>query len=371
VNNAAPEGSAEPGGRTCRLSLVGDLFLGGGYTAKAAALADDLFAGIAPALRGSDIVFGNFEGTIDAAGVASAGEAAARKIRMAVDAAYLRSLRAARFNVLSLSNNHVDDGGPAGRSATMAALTAIDCTVFGAGADAHEAARMAVHRLPALAIGFIGFTSATTHPGAGDGRTPGVALLESADTFEQVRRAKAACDLLVVSLHWGDEHMPWPSPEQIRIGRRLIECGADIVAGHHAHVFQGWERWGGGVIFYGLGGITVESLRQRMQRDGRIEDYRFDPAAMHRRSVVAQVSVAGGRVAECRLLPVWIGADGRPRCERAPVRRLGYALARWVWRLPGYPRLYRARAWMGFRAWPVLRMLCSSYPWRKLARRWS
>jgi Bacterial capsule synthesis protein PGA_cap len=371
MNHGAQKGSAEPGRRSFRLSLMGDVFLGGGYTAKAAALADDLFAGIAPTLRGSDIVFGNFEGIVSAAEGVAAGETPLRKVRMAVDPAYLRGLRSARFNVLSLSNNHVDDGGPTARSATIDALAAIGCTVFGAGADAEEAGSMAVRRLPSLSIGFIGFTSATTHPGAGDGQAPGVALLESADTFERVQRAKAGCDLLVVSLHWGDEHMPWPSPEQIRVGRRLIECGADIVAGHHAHVFQGWERWGGGAIFYGLGGITVESIRQRVQRAGRVEDYRFDPAPMHRRSVVAQVSVVDGRVADCRLLPVWIAEDGRPRSERAPVRMMSYTLARWVWRLPGYPRLYRARAWIAFRALPVLRLLLSSYPWRKLVRHWS
>jgi poly-gamma-glutamate synthesis protein (capsule biosynthesis protein) len=76
------------------------------------------------------------------------------------------------------------------------------------------------------------------------------------DITAKVRRIRDAADLIVVSLHWGQEYVPVPSPQQVSMGRLLIDGGVDLVLGTHPHVLQGWERYRGGLIVYSLGNFV-------------------------------------------------------------------------------------------------------------------
>ncbi len=60
-------------------------------------------------------------------------------------------------------------------------------------------------------------------------------------------------DCLVVSLHWGFEYTEFPSPDQQRLARSLIDAGAHMVVGHHPHIVQGIEDYHAGLIAYSLG----------------------------------------------------------------------------------------------------------------------
>jgi len=65
-------------------------------------------------------------------------------------------------------------------------------------------------------------------------------------------------DRVIVSVHGGVEDSPWPSPFSREAYRSLIDSGATLVHGHHSHVPQGYEAYGDGVIFYGLGNFAVD-----------------------------------------------------------------------------------------------------------------
>jgi poly-gamma-glutamate synthesis protein (capsule biosynthesis protein) len=47
--------------------------------------------------------------------------------------------------------------------------------------------------------------------------------------LEDIKKIRDSVDLVIVSLHWGYEYTPFPSPEQVEIGRRLIDYGTDII----------------------------------------------------------------------------------------------------------------------------------------------
>jgi poly-gamma-glutamate synthesis protein (capsule biosynthesis protein) len=59
--------------------------------------------------------------------------------------------------------------------------------------------------------------------------------------------------VVVVYLHWGEERNPCPTDRQRTLARQLVEAGADVVAGSHAHVVQGSGRMGKAYVAYGLG----------------------------------------------------------------------------------------------------------------------
>ncbi|MGE0057200.1 MAG: CapA family protein, partial [Dehalococcoidia bacterium] len=70
--------------------------------------------------------------------------------------------------------------------------------------------------------------------------------------------AKQVADIVIVSVHAGVEYQDAPTAEQRRLDRAAIDAGASILLGHHAHVFQGWEVYGDGVIVYGLGNFVFD-----------------------------------------------------------------------------------------------------------------
>ena len=44
---------------------------------------------------------------------------------------------------------------------------------------------------------------------------------------------------MIINLHWWEEYVAFPSPDQQRVARQLIVCGADVIIGQHPHVVQG------------------------------------------------------------------------------------------------------------------------------------
>ncbi|MEP1558057.1 MAG: CapA family protein, partial [Lentilitoribacter sp.] len=79
-----------------------------------------------------------------------------------------------------------------------------------------------------------------------------------ASIYDQIRLLKCEVDILIISVHAAAEMVPWPSPRRQETWRSLVDAGADVVHGHHAHVPQGWEEYNGGLIFYGLGNFCVD-----------------------------------------------------------------------------------------------------------------
>ena len=44
--------------------------------------------------------------------------------------------------------------------------------------------------------------------------------------IEDIQKVRDETDIIIVSLHWGDEFIQRPSPEEIRLARNVIDAGA-------------------------------------------------------------------------------------------------------------------------------------------------
>ena len=102
---------------------------------------------------------------------------------------------------------------------------------------------------------------------------------------EAVRQERENCDILIVNFHWGWEMHYEPMGEQQRMGRAMIDAGADLVIGTHPHVYGGVELYNGKYICYSLGnfcfGGNTDPSDQRcmvfqqtfnVSGDGTVED---------------------------------------------------------------------------------------------------
>jgi poly-gamma-glutamate synthesis protein (capsule biosynthesis protein) len=157
--------------------------------------------------------------------------------------------------IFSLANNHLMDFGAPGLEATTAFLDGRGDRWLGAGNTEAEARRPLLVQDGSACVGILACCEAQF--GCALPNRGGVAEI-GPWVYETIRQLQAEADRVIVSVHVALELSPWPSPRQQALFRSFIDTGADLVHGHHAHVPQGWETYGGGLILYGLGNFLVD-----------------------------------------------------------------------------------------------------------------
>lgn len=158
------------------------------------------------------------------------------------------------FKVLGLANNHTMDGGVSGLSSTMKFLAENRFVSFGAGRDLQSAESCRVVEVRGLRIAFLGACDVPKCYASAS--RPGVAPLNSRRLENGIKAAKAVSDIVIVVLHADLEFTHYPSPNRVRMSRRLIDAGAGAVIQHHPHVCQGIEYYRHGLIAYSLGNFV-------------------------------------------------------------------------------------------------------------------
>jgi poly-gamma-glutamate synthesis protein (capsule biosynthesis protein) len=189
--------------------------------------------------------------------------------RRALEAAFGGSL-----TVASVANNHAADLGEVGLARTIAHLEALGAVVVGTplgGRSSHTLLERDGVRIAVLArVADESFGTAVKAMEA----APFVHRLNEVTLLSDVRAALALADRVVVMLHWGQEWLTAPSPARITLARELVEHGADLVIGHHAHVAEAFEVVDGRTIAYGLGTVELRfpdtgAVARTMPRDGK------------------------------------------------------------------------------------------------------
>jgi poly-gamma-glutamate synthesis protein (capsule biosynthesis protein) len=77
------------------------------------------------------------------------------------------------------------------------------------------------------------------------------------EMLEQVRRAAAMADVVIMAIHWGTEYSDTPDDHQLYWAQALSDAGVDIIIGNHPHMIQPVE-WINGhktICFYALGNL--------------------------------------------------------------------------------------------------------------------
>jgi hypothetical protein len=157
---------------------------------------------------------------------------------------------------VSIANNHSADFGPIAFEDMARRLEGEGLPFIGRGSIRHGPEEPFVTEVRGLRIGFLGFY---------------LRALEGA--VSDVRRARPGVDVLVVFNHWGRDDLAEVLPLQRRLGRALIDAGADLVAGAHTHVLQPEEWYRGKLIFYGLGNFvfTGQNFDEAHRTGGYLE----------------------------------------------------------------------------------------------------
>jgi hypothetical protein len=275
-------------GKPVTLAFAGDVHFEG---ASRAALSGGL-AAITPTLSAADLTVVNLETAIT-----DRGSPSPKQYNFRAPASAFAALRAAGVDVVSGANNHGLDYGQTGLADTLAAARAARTPALvglGENADAAFAPFRATIRGQRIAvIGAsqvlddnlkVAWTATDTRPGM-------ASAYEVERLLASTRAARASSDTVVVFLHWGKERETCPIPRQRVLARQLVDAGADVVVGSHAHVLLGTGRLDGAVVSYGLGnfvfyarpGIGAQTGVLAVTITGRdVEEYEWRPAVIER-----------------------------------------------------------------------------------------
>ena len=93
----------------------------------------------------------------------------------------------------------------------------------------------------------------------------------------------------VILFHWGIEDIHYPTPEQVEIGRTLIDAGLDLVIGNNPHVIQSYEQYKGKWIFYCLGHLYFPHFESKYLNKQGIEQTFWDYHEKDRRISIIPV----------------------------------------------------------------------------------
>jgi poly-gamma-glutamate synthesis protein (capsule biosynthesis protein) len=314
-----------------------------------------MFRGVAGELTSEPVVFGQLETVITDRGA----RAAHAKLAMRTAPNFAPALAGAGFTMMSFAGNHCLDWGVEGFTDTLDHVRPTGILLAGAGENLAEARAPVIQQHDGVRIALIAASSILPAGyGAGPDK-PGCMPMWAHTLYEQieldqpgtlprvrsyadagdlaallsaVRSARAAADIVLVSLHWGI-HMVTGSlaDYQTEVAHAAIDAGADAILGHHPHLLKGVGFHRGKPIFYSLGNFAIE------------QPHAFDPAIVETDSFrhlvslnpgwtlgssymlpeetritgIVRLTVRDKAIVETRFRPCWIEDDSAPRALRS------------------------------------------------------
>ena len=213
------------------------------------------FIFVADALGKADLTFGNLEGPISKRGK---NQGSIYSFRMGGGAA--DALTFSGFDVMSLANNHILDWGKSALIDTISVLRVNNIDAIGAGKNYEEANSPVVKEIGNTKIAFLAYTNLYPKSLDASENSAGVSDFDLEKIKNKVKNIKETkkADLVILSLHWGEEYKTSHNLYQEKIAHDLIDTGADLIIGHHPHVIQELEQYKDKWIAYSLGNFLFD-----------------------------------------------------------------------------------------------------------------
>jgi poly-gamma-glutamate capsule biosynthesis protein CapA/YwtB (metallophosphatase superfamily) len=231
--------------------------------------------------------------------------------------AVVEALRAVGVRAVSLANNHALDYEEVALADTLDLLHDAGIAAGGAGPGVDRARQAAIVEAGGRRIGLACIADHPSEYAAGEPDRYGIAYADLRHgapgwLLRDVAALRERCDAVIAFPHWGPNMTTRPASWQRRAAIELADAGADLVAGHSAHVFHGVAAWAGGLHLPDLGDA--------------LDDYRVDPVLRNDLGLLAiwrpgaqELELVGLRLDFCRT-DLARGADAdwiATRLERA------------------------------------------------------
>jgi hypothetical protein len=174
----------------------------------------------------------------------------------------------AGIDYVSIANNHIGDAGDAGILQTIANLKERGLKYSGAGKDLAAARKPAMLDARGIKVAVLAYDAIAKGYFAGKDETGSsqLSLLRATNDIKNAR--KAGADVVIVFPHWGTEYRRMPFAGQQRLARDIIDAGADMIIGNHAHYAAAMEVYEGKPIWYALGNFVFDQTWSEPTMEG-------------------------------------------------------------------------------------------------------
>jgi Bacterial capsule synthesis protein PGA_cap len=226
-------------------------------------------------IKGADLAIANFENPApDVASFHTSGT------RFTADPRLIGGLTKAGIDYVSIANNHIGDAGDRGILQTIANLKKHGLKYSGAGKDLAAARKPAILEAGGTKVAILGYDAIARAYFAGADEI-GSSQLSVKRATTDIKKARAAgADLVIVFPHWGTEYRNKPFQAQQQLARDIIDAGADMIIGNHAHWVGAVEIYKGKPIWYALGNFVFDQTWSEPTMEGITLELTFSGAEL-------------------------------------------------------------------------------------------
>lgn len=249
------------------IGLVGDLGLGRHITSTARSKKDFSwsFQGVSSWLLENDFTLANLESPI----IANCPFGPTGTFTFCGDTKFIPYLSKFIFN---LNNNHILNYGIDGLSQTRQLISRSFYDNF------------YTETVNGISFGFLGYDF-ITYP-----------KLDKSFIISQIIKYNSLVDHLIVSIHWGNEYLSEPESWRVELAHQMIDAGADVIHGHHPHVWQGSEVYNNKYIFYSFGNFVFD------------QSWSYETS----HSQIARLTFTKDQIIDQKLFPIEIKFNSQP-----------------------------------------------------------
>ncbi len=166
------------------------------------------------------------------------------------------ALKYAGFKLVTLANNHIMDHGKKALIDTIELLEREGINYVGAGKSIHEAEKPFYFECQGSKIAILNITEHEFS--IASDKEAGAAPLDEVRNYYNIIKTKEKSDFLILIIHGGHEGYNLPSPRMKKVYRYFADIGADVIVGHHAHAFTGYEIYNEVPIIYNIGNFIFD-----------------------------------------------------------------------------------------------------------------
>lgn len=162
------------------------------------------------------------------------------------------------FNLISLANNHVMDKGEDAVLYSNSYWNDKDVITAGSYSSLEERNKLRIYEQNGIKYAFFAYTTSSN---GGEPKKEYLVNMYSADKAKQdIDAVKSQVDVIIVSMHWGEEYTNTPTESQKQIAEYLSGLGVNLIIGSHPHVVQSVEYIGDTLVIYSLGNFISNQL---------------------------------------------------------------------------------------------------------------
>lgn len=213
---------------------------------------DKMFEYIKPILNKYDLKYCNQESTIGGSVLGISGYPAFNSPDEIGD-----ELVNIGFNLISLSNNHALDKGIDAVLYSNSYWKSKDVITSGAYSSKEERDEVKVYEKNGIKYAFLAYTTFSNNKVPNDYI---INIYSKERVKEDIEKVKDEVDLIIVSMHWGEEYTNTPTESQKTIANYLSELGVNVIIGSHPHVVQPIEYINDTLVIYSLGNFISNQL---------------------------------------------------------------------------------------------------------------